>query len=262
MQPPLRIAVLETDTPSPAFQSKFGTYGDAVIRLLRAAATVLDPPLDPNDIIFTKWDVENHQDYYPEASDIDAILICGNQDLLPVNATDSTQWIIKLTDFTRKILLEQDRIRVIGANFGHLIVGRALGCVIDRTSWETSISTISLNDMGKKLYGADYLSMVQLHRDSLVTLPTHPFPQLPEATLDIVGETDLCAVQGLYTSRKVISLQGSPELSGDMITMLAYERVRQGHYTQEYAQDAVQRAALRNNGVAIGAAFLRFLLEP
>ncbi|KAK6335505.1 hypothetical protein TWF696_002279 [Orbilia brochopaga] len=264
MQPPIRIAVLECDAPSNAFQSQFGTYGDTVIRLLRTSCVTLDPPVDPNELVFTKWDVERNPDYYPELDDIDAILVCGVHDLLPPNATDSTPWIIKLTDFTRKILLEQDRVRVIGINFGQLIIGRALGCVVDRTPhvWEASITTVTLNDVGQKIYMNDHLSIMHLHRDSLVTLPVNPFPQLPEATLDIVGETDTCAVQGVYTPRKVISLQGDPELTTEMMMTLVRERIQGGHYTKDFANDAARRANLRNDGVAIGAAFLRFLLEP
>lgn len=53
--------------------------------------------------------------------------------------------------------MEQDRVRVIGVCFGHQIVGRALGCVVDRNEkgWEISITNVSLNDVGKKAYGID-----------------------------------------------------------------------------------------------------------
>ncbi|KAF3918508.1 hypothetical protein ABW21_db0206111 [Orbilia brochopaga] len=260
MQRRIRIAVLECDAPSAAFQQQFGTFGDTVIRLLRTSCVSLDPPLDQNDLVFTKWDVERQPDYYPEPDDVDAILICGIHDLLPPNAMDSTPWIIKLTDFTHKILLDQDRVRVIGINFGQLVIGRALGCVVDRTPhvWEASISTVTLNDAGQKTYLNDNL----LHRDSLVTLPVNPFPQLPEATLDIVGETETCAVQGVYTPRKVLSLQGDPELTNEMMMTLVRERIQGGHYSKEFASDALRRVNARNDGVAIGAAFLRFLLEP
>jgi len=156
MQPPLRIAILETDTPTQSVQQQYGTYGDCFIRLLQTAGTTLNPPLKPNDLEFTKWDVEKTE-YYPDIDDIDAILIAGSQDLIGANAFDSTPWILKLTDFTRKVLLEQDRVRVIGVCFGHQVVGRALGCVADRNEkgWEVSITTVNLTDVGKRVYGKE-----------------------------------------------------------------------------------------------------------
>ncbi|KAK6544329.1 hypothetical protein TWF694_001029 [Orbilia ellipsospora] len=263
MQPPLRIAVLDTDNPSADFQSKYGTHGDAFIRLLGNASMTLNPPLGPNDLHFRKWDVVNSSDYYPNIEEVDALIIVGSQDILDKNATDSTPWILKLTDFIRKVLTEQDRVRVIGVNFGHLIIGRALGCVIERVlHWEASISTVKLNDIGRKAYGRDELNIMELHRDNLVTLPVNPFPQLPNAILEIVGETDACAVQGLYTPGKVISLQGQPELDVQTMGALIQERLNSGYFRSDVATDALNRASWRNDGVYIAAAFLRFLLEP
>jgi len=64
-------------------------------------------------------------------------------------------WIVKLTEFTQKVLLEQDRIRVVGLCFGHQIVGRALGGVCDRNEkgWETSITEVNLSEIGRGLFG-------------------------------------------------------------------------------------------------------------
>lgn len=72
-------------------------------------------------------------------------------------------WIVKLTEFVQKVLLEQDRIRVAGICFGHQIVGRALGGVCDRNEkgWEISITEVNLSEIGKGLFG----------RNSFVRLP-------------------------------------------------------------------------------------------
>lgn len=264
MQPPLRIAILETDSPNADFQSKYGSYGDAFVRLLSNASMTLNPPLGPNDLQFTKWDVERNPDYYPDLEEVDALLIGGSQDLLGATSMDSTPWILKLIDFTRKVLMEQDRVRVIGVNFGQLVIGRALGCVVDRMpqGYETSITTIELSDMGKKIYGRNDLNIMQHHRDHIVTLPVNPFPQLPNAVLEITGYADICAVQGLYTPGKVISLQGHPELARETMSALVQDRLRQGYFSKDMANDAITRTSLRNDGVHIAATFLKFLLEP
>ncbi|KAF3930468.1 hypothetical protein ABW20_dc0109240 [Dactylellina cionopaga] len=245
MQPPLRIAILETDSPNADFQSKYGSYGDAFVRLLSNASMTLNPPLGPNDLQFTKWDVERNPDYYPDLEEVDALLIGGSH-------------------FTRKVLMEQDRVRVIGVNFGQLVIGRALGCVVDRMpqGYETSITTIELSDMGKKIYGRNDLNIMQHHRDHIVTLPVNPFPQLPNAVLEITGYADICAVQGLYTPGKVISLQGHPELARETMSALVQDRLRQGYFSKDMANDAITRTSLRNDGVHIAATFLKFLLEP
>ncbi|EPS36729.1 hypothetical protein H072_9733 [Dactylellina haptotyla CBS 200.50] len=262
MQPPLNISVLDNDSPPPEFQSQYGSYGDAFIRLLSNASMTLNPPLGPSDLQFKKWDVERSPDYYPEIDEVDALIVVGSQDLLGSTAMDSTPWILKLTDFVRKVLMEHDRVRVIGVNFGHLIIARALGCVIDRLSqWETSITTVSLSDMGKKVYGREELNIMQLHRDHVVTLPVNPFPQLPNAVLDLIGSTDACAIQGLYTPRKVISLQGHPELDVHMIGDLVRSRLQAGSFSKDAAEDAVGRAPWRNDGVYIAATFLKFMLD-
>ncbi|KAF3932305.1 hypothetical protein ABW19_dt0206689 [Dactylella cylindrospora] len=257
MQPPLRIAILETDTPTPDFQAQYGSYGDCFIRLLSNAAMTLNPPLGPSDLLFTKWDVEQAE-IYPDIDDVDAILIAGSK----ATAFESTPWIIKLTEFVRKALMEQDRVRVIGVCFGHQIVGRALGCVLERNQrgWEASITNVGLTEVGQKLFGRDHLSLMQLHRDHIVTLPVHPFPQLPNAKLEIIGDTDVSAVQGLYTPRKVITIQGHPEYDEGMMRYFIQRRA--AVFGQEFATDALMRAGLRNDGTHVGATMLRFLLEP
>lgn len=78
MQPPLRIAILEADTPVQGVLDSYGTYGDIFIRLLQNAGQTLNPPLQPSDFEFTKWDVEKTE-FYPEIDDIDAILISGSR---------------------------------------------------------------------------------------------------------------------------------------------------------------------------------------
>ena len=103
-----------------------------------------------------------------------------------------------------------------------------------------------------------------MHRDHLVTLPISPFASLPDATLEIIGETDTCAVQGLYTPGKVLTVQGHPEFNGTIIRALCAVRRKQGIFTKEMAEEAVSRADLRNDGPApngVAVSFLKFMLD-
>ena len=74
------------------------------------------------------------------------------------NSFDNDPWILKLVDFTKK-LLEQDRIRVIGVCFGHQILGRAAGAKVGRSDdgWEISVMPVQLTAKGKEIFQQDTL---------------------------------------------------------------------------------------------------------
>lgn len=80
--------------------------------------------------------------------------------LLGANAYDNEPWIIKLVEFTRKVLEEQTRVRAIGVCFGHQIIGRALGAKVGRNKrgWEASVTSVPLSSRGRELFdGKDAL---------------------------------------------------------------------------------------------------------
>ena len=77
MAPPIRIAVLECDTPLTKTREKYGGYGGVFTELLHSAADVIHMPRDDLDI--SKWDVVNGAGEYPALDDIDAILITGSR---------------------------------------------------------------------------------------------------------------------------------------------------------------------------------------
>lgn len=84
MKPPLRIAVLECDTPQPKTRNKYGGYGGVFKSLLEASADALGQP----DVIsskkgmeISKFDVVNGETY-PNLEDIDAVLLTGSRELV------------------------------------------------------------------------------------------------------------------------------------------------------------------------------------
>jgi hypothetical protein len=81
MQPPLRIAVLETDTPLPAVNERYNNEGYCGVfsALLKSSARALgNERLDPETgLQITKWDVVTAQEY-PKLEDIDAVLLTGS----------------------------------------------------------------------------------------------------------------------------------------------------------------------------------------
>jgi len=76
---PLRVAVLECDTPQPRCNERYGGYGGLFRELLLAGTEAYTketghakPSLD-----ITKYDVVN-EEHYPSLDNIDAILITGS----------------------------------------------------------------------------------------------------------------------------------------------------------------------------------------
>jgi hypothetical protein len=78
MKPPLRIAILECDTPLPNTEAKYGGYGGVFEQLLISGAKVLGK-LDPEKgFQISKYQIQLDPDNYPQIDDIDAILITGS----------------------------------------------------------------------------------------------------------------------------------------------------------------------------------------
>lgn len=65
----------------------------------------------------------------------------------------------------------------------------------------------------------------------------------------------------LYAPRRLLTVQGHPEYNKDALVEIISHLARKGIFGEDQAQEALNRAGKEHDGVAIGAAFLRFLLE-
>lgn len=152
-QAPIRLAVLECDTPQPQTRAVFNSYTGVFTALLAAAGKQLEPPQDLDSLVSIKgYDVVNELHTYPALDDIDAVLITGSRH----TAFDDDPWIKNLVDFTKRAL-DSGRVRVVGVCFGHQIVGRALGARVAQSSngWEVAVTEVDLTDKGKELFQLD-----------------------------------------------------------------------------------------------------------
>jgi hypothetical protein len=80
MKTPLRIAILECDTPLDKTRAKYGGYAGVFKALLRSAADALGQPdviSSKKGLEFSTFDVVNKQEY-PNLENIDAVLITGS----------------------------------------------------------------------------------------------------------------------------------------------------------------------------------------
>lgn len=150
---PLRLAILEADTPQPQTRDRYGGYTGVFTALLDAAASSLKPPRKLDELVTIKgYDVVNDLHSYPELQDVDAILITGSKH----TAYDSDPWIVKLVEYTKKAI-ETGRVRVVGICFGHQIIGRAVGAKLGRSDkgWEVAVTEVDLTAKGKEIFGLD-----------------------------------------------------------------------------------------------------------
>ncbi|KAF1846765.1 class I glutamine amidotransferase-like protein [Cucurbitaria berberidis CBS 394.84] len=247
MKTPLRIAILQCDTPPPDVIAEYGKYDRIFTTLLETAAGGVG--LSPKqDLELSAFDVVTAQEY-PDLENIDAVLISGSKH----NSFDNEAWILKLVDFTKK-LLNQDRIRIIGVCFGHQILGRAAGVKVGRSDdgWEISVLPVQLTAKGKEIFQQDSLAIHQMHKDIVF--------EYPEG-VEKLGGSPRCLVQGMYKKGRLISVQGHPEFNQGIVTHLVKMRQQQGIFEDEQARDALERVGRPHDGVTIAKAFLRFLLE-
>ena len=97
-QPPLRIAIIETDTPIAPISEKYGSYGGVFTSLLHKAADASDIPR--SRLQLSGWDVVDIANEgqiedrggiygwkrtkgYPNLEDVDAVLLTGSSMCIP-----------------------------------------------------------------------------------------------------------------------------------------------------------------------------------
>lgn len=147
--PPIRLAILEADSPPPKAAARYSHYTGLFTSLL---ATAVAPSPVTDHFTITRHHVVNDTSAYPDLDDVDAILITGSKH----SAYMDDEWIVALTEFTRRAL-EGGRVKVVGVCFGHQIVGRAEGVEVgvSQAGWELAVTDIDLSDEGKKLFGLE-----------------------------------------------------------------------------------------------------------
>ncbi|OQO09587.1 hypothetical protein B0A48_04989 [Cryoendolithus antarcticus] len=256
IKPSLRIAVLECDEPIGRTKEKYGGYGNLFKELLNNGAKRVAEQDDDVELGLdvTKYDVVKHE-VYPDLENIDAVLLTGSREsTLTIQAkVKADQRSLMLVEFT-KMVLSQQRVLLIGVCFGHQIIGRAMGVKValsDR-GWEVSVTPVQLTAKGKDLFKVDELAIHQMHRDIV-----YEFPKGVES----LGHSPRCDVQGMYIKHRLITVQGHPEFTGDIVAELLDSRHERGIFDDAMYEDGMKRVRQPHDGIAVGAAFIRFLLE-
>ncbi|KAI0469595.1 putative class I glutamine amidotransferase [Xylaria cf. heliscus] len=245
---PIRLAILEADTPVPGIKAKYQSYHGVFAHMFKRACAALPNPVPlESQLTLSAHDIVNDLTAYPDPDSIDAILITGSK----YNSFDNDEWILRLVEFT-KSCLEGGRIRVIGICYGHQIIARALGAELDRNpeGWEVSVIEQELTEEGKKVLGLEKMSLQQMHRDAVLSFP----PGVVQ-----LARTSVCANQGMYIPGRMISLQGHPEFTEEMVREILEVRRHGGFASDAVYLGGVSRVGNKHDGVAVAQALIRFL---
>ncbi|KAK7750515.1 hypothetical protein SLS62_007594 [Diatrype stigma] len=241
--PPVRLAILETDTPVPSILARYGGYGYVFKHLFNRAS--ITPQLE-----VTSYDVVSDNASYPDPKDIDAILITGSK----ASAFEDKVWINRLVQYTKDLLNGDDVKKVIGICFGHQIVGRALDAEVapNPGGWEVSVVNVELTDKGKEVFGLQTMRIHQMHRDAVLAIP---------AGVENLAQTSLCSTQAFYKPGRLITVQGHPEFTDDMVSDILKIRRDGDIISQELFASGERRVKDKHDGVEIAKVFMRFLRE-
>lgn len=92
----------------------------------------------------------------------------------------------------------------------------------------------------------------QMHRDIVY--------EYPEG-IELLGHSPRCDVQGMYAKNRLITVQGHPEFTGDIVSELLENRHDKGIFDDKMYKEGMERVRKHHDGVAVGAAFIKFVLE-
>ncbi|RAL65779.1 hypothetical protein DID88_005444 [Monilinia fructigena] len=152
------------------------------------------------------------------------------------------------------VFLAQDRVRIVGVCFGHQIVGRALGVKVDRSDkgWEVSVTPVELTAKGKEIFGLESLNIFQMHKDIVYEYPKE---------VEQLAYTDRCTTQGMYIKGRLITMQGHPEFTEEILREILEARHASGVFDDETFKEAIGRVNKDHDGVKVAHAFLKFIRE-
>lgn len=84
--------------------------------------------------------------------------------------------------------------------------------------------------------------------------------QCPEGFKSL-GSSPVCSVQGTYSPGHVITVQGHPEFTSNIMKEIVETRHATGIFNDEAYKEHVKKIELPHDGVVVASAFIRFLLE-
>lgn len=185
----MKIGILKTDTVRPEWVGTYGEYPDMFEALLRQ----VNPELE-----FCTWDVEAGE-LPDDLSAVDGYIITGSKS----SAYDDKPWIRALEDFIRHAHLV--KIKLVGICFGHQLVARALGGLVDKSvnGWGCGVQVYSVSDPQLLADGQGLdLQLLASHQDQVMLAPVGA---------QVIARNDHCDIAGFRIGEHILTFQGHPE---------------------------------------------------
>lgn len=91
-----------------------------------------------------------------------------------------------------------------------------------------------------------------MHRDIVFDYPPNTIP---------LGSSPNCSVQGMYSPRRFICVQGHPEFTAEIVYELLQTRKYMGVFPEPVYDGGIQTYANEHDGLVVGRTFLEFVAE-
>ncbi|MAZ45688.1 MAG: GMP synthase [Gammaproteobacteria bacterium] len=196
----MEIAILQTDSVSPALRLKYGDYPDMFENLLVKRSTT--------PINFTIIDC--HRMSYPRELSSDAYIITGSRS----SVYEDKPWIFALARFVEKVV-RSDR-KLIGICFGHQLIAHFFGGKTEKVGWVLGTQKIDILESFENRKNLDQeFFLLSTHRDQVTCLPDGA---------RLVARSENCGNSGYAIGRQILTLQSHPEFSKDYFRALIEAR--------------------------------------
>jgi GMP synthase-like glutamine amidotransferase len=228
----IKVGILQTGSPPPPLQERFGSYSTMVQELLGPRHE------------FATFEARNGE-LPPRADSCDAYVITGSAS----GVYDGDAWIGTLQDFVRGV---SGRSPMIGICFGHQLMAEAFGGQVLKSprGWGIGLHRYDVHDRAAWMDDTRPIAVPASHQDQVVRLP---------AEARVLGGNEFTPYGILeYPQRRAISLQSHPEFTPEYAAALIELR-RNSKYTPEQADRALTTLREPNDRARVGGWLGRFL---
>ncbi len=132
------------------------------------------------------------------------------------NAYDDLPWILTLVDWIRSC--EARRKPLVGICFGHQIIARALGGVVEKSHKGWGLGSCEVKVVAFKEWmnlAIDSARMLVSHQDQVVVVPKE---------MSVIAGNDFCPNFMLVKDDHILTVQGHPEFSAEFTEKLVIKR--------------------------------------
>lgn len=228
----IKVGILETGSPPPPLQERFGSYS-AMVREL------LGPQHE-----FATFDVRSGE-LPARAGSCDAYVITGSAS----GVYDGDSWIDPLKEFVRGA---SGRSALVGICFGHQLMAEAFGGQVIKSprGWGIGLHRYQVQERAQWMDDAGSIAVPASHQDQIVKLPDDA---------RVLGGSEFTPYGIVeYPQRNAMSLQSHPEFSPEYAAALIELR-RSSKYTAEQADRALATLREPNDRARVGGWLAEFL---